>query len=243
MPGRFALALPRRRVAEALGLGALPGAPDRYNIGPGQLVEAVYADRHVTRRLPGLFRWGLVPAWAKDPKIGARLVNARVETVFDKPSFRAAIRYRRCLIPAQGFYAWRQGQPGPKQPYFLTSTDDAVLILAGIFEHATLPGGVVIDSLAILSREATGLVRLLHDREPVLLPPDRRTDWIDPLRTSRREVEEMLDVPAPPLTAVPVGTLVNNAGYDGPELVTPIGSPLPAEAAGAETFRPSDGAS
>ena len=231
MCGRFALALPRRCVTEALGLSAMPEVPPRYNIGPGQLVEAVFADRHVTRRAPGIFRWGLVPAWAKDANIGARCINARVETVLDKPAFRAAIRYRRCLIPAQGFYEWRQGQPGPKQPYFFTPTDGTVLILAGIFEHATLPGGAVIDSLAILTREATGVMRQLHDRQPVILPPDRHVAWLDPLRTSRREVGEVLDFPAPALTAVPVGTLVNNPRNEGPELLTPIGPRLEGESA------------
>jgi len=226
MCGRFALAIPRRLVAEAMGLPGMPEAPARYNIAPSQLVEAVYADRHVTRRVAGLFRWGLVPAWAKDPKIGAKCSNARVETVFDKPAFRAAVRYRRCLIPAQGFYEWQHGQSGKKAPYCITPMDGSVMALAGIFEHYTGPGGEVIDSLAILTRAAAGVVRQLHDRQPVILPPESHTAWLDPLSTTRRDLGDILDIPAPKLTAVPVGTLVNNPGVEGPEVMAPVGPPL-----------------
>ena len=226
MCGRFALGIPRRRVAEALGLGAMPEVPARYNIAPSQLVEAVFADRHITRRVPGIFRWGLVPTWAKDTKIGLKCINARVETVCDKPAYRAAIRYRRCCIPAQGFYEWRHGQAGAKAPYFITPADDSVMILAGIFEHYTGPDGEQIDSLAILTREAAGVVRQLHDRQPVILPTEWHAAWLDPLRTSRQDVADLLDVPLPDLTAVPVGTLVNNPRNEGPELIVPIGSAL-----------------
>jgi len=225
MCGRFALAMPRRLVAEAVGLPGLPAAPDRYNIAPTQLVEAVYADRHVTRRVAGLFRWGLVPAWAKDPKIGAKCINARAETVFEKPAFRGAIRYRRCLVPAQGFYEWRHGG-GPKAPYFLTPVDRSVLVLAGIFEHWTSPAGEAIDSLAILTRESLGVTRLLHDRMPVILPRETQATWIDPLRTTLADIRDLLQIQPPPLTATPVGTLVNNPQNEGPELVAPVGQPL-----------------
>lgn len=227
MCGRFALGVPRRLVAEAMGLSGLPEVPARYNIAPSQLVEAVFADRHATRRRAGLFRWGLVPAWAKDPKIGARCVNARVETVCDKPAFRGAVRYRRCLVPAQGFYEWHHGD-GPKTPYFLTLADAPVMVLAGIFEHYTGQDGEAIDSLAILTREATGIIRRLHDRMPLLLPPDLHAAWIDPLRTTPRELSPLLAAPVPRLAAVPVGALVNSPRNDGPELLAPIGPPLGA---------------
>lgn len=225
MCGRFALAMPRRLVAEAVGLPGLPEVPDRYNIAPAQLVEAVHADRHVTRRVAGLFRWGLVPAWAKDPKIGAKCINARAETVFDKPSFRGAIRYRRCLVPAQGFYEWRHGE-GPKAPYFLTPVDGSVLVLAGLFEHWTGPAGEALDSLAILTREAEGVTRLLHDRMPVILPRESHAAWLDPLNTTRADIQVVLDTPPPSLAATPVSALVNSPRNDGPELVAPIGPPL-----------------
>lgn len=225
MCGRFALAMPRRLVAEAVGLPGLPEVPDRYNIAPGQLVEAVFADRHVTRRVPGLFRWGLVPAWAKDARIGARCLNARAETVFDKPAFRGAVRYRRCLVPAQGFYEWRHGE-GPKAPYFLTPADGGVLVLAGVFEHWTGPAGQGIDSLAILTREAVGVTRSLHDRMPVILPGETHAAWLDPLDAARRDVQAILESPPPALTATPVGPLVNNPRNDRPECLAPIGPPL-----------------
>lgn len=229
MCGRFALAIPRQVVAEAMGLPGMPEVPARYNIAPTQLVEAVYADRHITRRVAGLFRWGLVPSWAKDSKIGAKCINARIETVFDKPAYRAAIRYRRCLVPAQGFYEWEHGQPGKKVPYFLTSADGSVLVLAGIFEYWTGPGGEVIDSLAILTREASGIVGLLHDRMPVILPSEVHDTWLDPLRTTRRDIGDSLECSPPALIAVPVGGLVNNPRIEGPELLTPLGPPLTTE--------------
>jgi len=229
MCGRFALAIPRRLVSEALVLPGIPDAPARFNIAPTQLVEAVSADRHITRRVAGLFRWGLVPSWAKDPKIDAKMINARSETVFDKPSFRSAIRYRRCLIPAQGFFEWQHLQAGNKAPYFITSAAVGVMVLAGIFEHWNGPEGETIDSLAILTREASGVVRLLHDRQPVILPTALHAAWIDPLCTTRQDIQDILDTPPPTLAAVPVGTLINNPHNEGPELITPIGPPLVAE--------------
>jgi len=226
MCGRFALAIPRRRVAEAVGLPGLPEVPDRYNIAPTQLVEAVSADRHVTRRVAGLFRWGLVPFWAKDPKIGTKCINARIETVFDKPAFRAAIRYRRCLIPAQGFYEWQHNHPGHKTPHFLTPENGSVMVIAGIFEHWTGPDGAVLNTLAILTREAVGVVRQLHDRMPVILPQSNHAAWLDPLRTTQADIRDTLAAPSPRLTATPIGALVNSPRNEGPELLAPVGPPL-----------------
>ncbi len=227
MCGRFVLAASRRQVAEAMGLPGMPDVPPRYNIAPSQLVEAVYVERETGQRRAGLFRWGLVPSWAKDPKIGSRLINARAETLFDKPAFRGAARYHRCLIPAQGFYEWQAQPSGGKAPYFLTLADAGVMALAGLFEHYADASGQAIDSLTIVTRQATGVARLLHDRMPVILPSDSHGDWLAPGLTDRQGIEELLDRALPPtLAAVPVGTLVNRPDHDGPELIEPIGPAL-----------------
>jgi putative SOS response-associated peptidase YedK len=222
---KFALGIPRQRVAEVMAL-RMPEVPARYNIAPTQLVEAVYADHYITRRVASLFRWGLVPTWAKDPKIGNRLTQAQVETIFDKPAFRSAIRYRRCLIPAQGFYVWQRQPSGEKSPYFITPTDAGVMAMAGIFEHYTSSDGQSIDSLAIVTREATGVVRLLHDRMPVILPTEHHATWLDPLLSTRRDIKELLTPVPPKMIAVPVGTLVNSPLDEGPELIAPVGPAL-----------------
>lgn len=228
MCGRFALAIPRRLVAETMGLDSLPDAPARYNIAPSQSVEAVHVDRDSGARLIGSFHWGLIPSWAKDPKFGYKMINARAETVFEKPAFRSAIRHRRCLIPAQGFYEWRHDPPGTKAPYFISPADGGVMALAGIFEHATGPDGQGIDSVSILTREALGVVRLLHDRMPLILTSEAFTPWLDPGRADRQDIAELLERTPPELIAVPVGTLVNSPRNDGPELLVPIGPPLVA---------------
>jgi putative SOS response-associated peptidase YedK len=228
MCGRFALAIPRRRVAEAMGLDNMPEAPARYNIAPSQPVEAVRADQDTGHRVAGIYHWGLVPFWAKDPKIGYKMINARSETVFDKPSFRAAIHSHRCLIPAQGFYEW-QHAGSAKAPFFITQTNADVMALAGIYEYWNGPDDQVIDSVAILTREAVGVVSQLHDRMPVILEPKAFTAWLDPATTDRNDIEELLALPAPDLAAVPVGILVNSPKHDGPELIIPIGPPLSVE--------------
>lgn len=228
MCGRFALGIPRRLVAETFGVDEMPDAPARFNIAPSQQVEAVVSDRD-GRRLAQFFTWGLVPFWAKDPKIGYKMINAKSETVFDKPSFRAAIKSRRCLVPAQGFYEWSHETPGAKIPYFITLVDGGVMALAGIFEHATMPDGRHIQSVAILTRDSVGLVRQLHDRQPVILTPDRFGAWLDPDNTDRPAIEAILTAPPPALTAVPVGIMVNNPRNDGPELIEPIGPSLTAQ--------------
>lgn len=228
MCGRFALGIPRRLVAETFGVDEMPDAPARFNIAPSQQVEAVVSDKD-DRRLAQLFTWGLVPFWAKDPKIGYKMINAKSETVFDKPSFRAAIKSRRCLVPAQGFYEWSHETPGAKIPYFFTPADGGVMALAGIFEHATMPDGRHIQSVAILTRDAVGLVRQLHDRQPVILTPDQFAAWLAPENTDRAGIEAILTSPPPALTAAPVGIMVNNPRNDGPELIEPIGPSLTAQ--------------
>ncbi len=200
MCGRFALAVPRRLVAEAMGVPDLPrNIPDRPEIFPSELIEAVFVARETGRRMAGLFRWGFVPAFVKDPEAMRPMINARAETVLDKPSFRGAIRYRRCLIPAQGFFEWRKDAGKAKTRFFLTLPDRPVMALAGIYERAVSAAGEVRDTAAILTREASPQMAAIHDRMPLILPPDAFAAWCDPHLTERRDVAALLATPPPAL--------------------------------------------
>ena len=200
MCGRFALAVPRRLVAEAMGVPDLPqNVPARPEIFPGELIEAVFTARESGRRMAGLFRWGFVAAFRKD--VAARpMVNARAETVLEKPSFRGAIRYRRCLIPAQGFFEWRKEPGGGKTRFFLTLPDAPVMALAGIYERAVTEAGEVRDTAAILTRPASPQMAAIHERMPLIVPQATFAAWLDPRLSERRDLEELLDMPPPELS-------------------------------------------
>lgn len=222
MCGRFALGVPRRLVAEAMGVADIPNAPARYNIAPSQLIEAVFVARSTGRRMAGLFRWGLVPAFVKDAKAGFAMINARSETVLTKPAFRGAIRYRRCLIPAQGFYEWRKEPGGGKTPFFVTIPGVPVMGLAGIYERVTTADGEVRDTAAILTRAASGVMADIHDRMPLIILPQSASAWLDPYLSERLDVEALLALPPAELVATPVGPQVNNAGDDNADCVRPL---------------------
>lgn len=233
MCGRFALAIPRRRISEHYELPAppLPEVPDRYNIAPGQLVEALVFSRQEARRLPRLFTWGLRPFFVKDPASFRPQINARAETAAEKPSFRAALRYRRCLAPASGYYEWGPGPSGPKTPYYIVPTGLPVLSLAGLWETWRGPDGEVLDTLCLLTRPAEGPSARIHGRVPAIIPPAAFRAWLDPGETRSAVLTELLlDSPPPDLTARPVSTLVNAPSHDGPELIVPVGPDLPLSA-------------
>ncbi len=220
MCGRFALGLPRKRLKERFGLEDIPDAPERYNIAPGQMVEAVTATP--AGRGMRLFKWGLVPSWAKDTAIGYKMINARAETAAEKPAFRAAMRYRRCLIPAQGFYEW-SSENGRRQPWFLSRQDGGVLALAGIWEHHEGPQGGVLESVAILTCQANSLVAGIHDRMPVIVEPGDDARWLDPGTTRADALRDILEPREwPGMRAYRVGTLVNSPRHEGQELLDPL---------------------
>ena len=182
MCGRFVMAVPVAQVAELFDAVAddLPATAAGYNLAPTQEILACRTGADGRRRLD-LLTWGLVPAWAKDPAAGARMINARSETVADKPAFRAAYRSRRCLIPADGFYEWRK-EGSRKQPYFVHLPDTALLAFAGLWE-TWRRDGEGIESCTILTRAANDAVRPLHDRMPVVVAPSRFGQWLDPTTT------------------------------------------------------------
>lgn len=218
------------------GTAQKPWTEPRWNIAPTDDVAAVLErsrDDEVTRKLVGL-RWGLVPSWAKDPKGGARLINARLETVTEKPSFRKAFRSRRCLVPADGYYEWYASPQAPpkarKQPFFIHPTgEQQVMAMAGLYEFwrdDTLPPGdpgAWWTTCCIITTAATDDLGVIHDRMPVQVRPENWADWLDPALDDAAAALDLVHVPEPgEMTAHAVSRLVSTVGNDGPELVEPL---------------------
>lgn len=207
--------------------------PD-YNVAPTKPVLAV-VQRHPrdaegtpdparTERSVRVMRWGLVPSWAKDPALGARMINARAETAAVKPTFRKALAARRCLLPADGWYEWKR-DGATTQPYFVTGTDGTSLAMAGLWEFwRASDGGDPLITAAVLTTDAVGPLARVHHRMPLLLPPDAWPDWLDPdVGAAADRIVELLAPPSDRLVSGlalrPVSTLVNDVRNDGPELV------------------------
>ena len=220
MCGRFALIAPGESIAEQFALPTTPVLAPRYNIAPTQPVAAVRLSPARTRELV-LLRWGLIPAWAKDLKIGSRLINARAETVAEKPSFRAAFKRRRCLIPASGFFEW-QKLNGKKQPMFIQALDGRPLALAGLWETWQSADGSVIESCAILTTTPNELMAPIHNRMPVIVEPADYDTWLDPGNEPDQARHLLRPYPAAKMTAYPVSTLVNNPRHDDPQCLKPL---------------------
>lgn len=205
--------------------------PD-YNVAPTKPVLAVVQrhprdadgipDRTRTERSVRTLRWGLVPSWAKDPSVGARMINARAESAAEKPAFRKALAARRALMPAAGWYEWRQGAgKGPKQPYFVTGTDGASLAMAALWEFwRPADGGDPLITCAVLTTDAVGPLAEIHHRMPLLLSAEHWAAWLDP---DSGAPPELLRPPSAELVAGlelrPVSTRVNNVRNQGPELM------------------------
>lgn len=214
---------------EAVPADGQPALPADYNVAP---TKDVYVVRHARERdAEGrptgaghrevrAVRWGLVPSWAKDPSVGNRMLNARVESLTEKPAFRTAARSRRCLVPADGWYEWAKRLDAPaKQPYFITPEDGSVLAFAGLWE-VWGQGEDRLYTCTVVTAPATGALTEIHERMPLVLPPDRWAAWLDP---AREDVAELAG-PTPPevvetLELRPIGTGVNNVKNNGPQLL------------------------
>lgn len=185
----------------------------RYNVAPSQEVASVRCAESGNRSLV-FQRWGLIPAWAKDPAVGNRMINARSESAADKPAFRDALSRRRCIVPADGFYEWRKGARA-HGPHWIRPRGDSLLGFAGLWERWKAPTGVVVESCTILTTEANGVLRPLHDRMPAILDRGAYETWLDPRRLDAAELLPLL-VPCPDewLEAKPVGPRVNDVKYD-----------------------------
>jgi putative SOS response-associated peptidase YedK len=196
---------------------------ERFNVAPTDPVYGVAASKDGAVRRLGTFRWGLVPFWAKDLSVGSRMINARAESVLEKPAFRRPLERRRCIIPADGFYEWKPvAGTKKKQPWYVRRRDGDVLSFAGLWDvwhPGEGPEGRVV-SCAIVTTDANEVVRPIHDRMPVVLPPDAWEQWLDP-SFGDVEVLQQLLVPAPAelFELVAVGTAVNDVKNDGPHLL------------------------
>lgn len=222
MCGRFVQFSPSRVYADMFGiLEAIPELPPRYNVAPSQAVLAARVGDRSRRELVPL-RWGLVPGWSKGPDPRYSMINARAETAHEKPAYRAAFRYRRCLVPTEGFYEWK-AEAGAKQPYFIRMRDKAPFALAGLWEHWQDADGNELESCAVLVTEANEVLRPIHDRMPVILLPGDWAAWLDPKHQDVAGLRRLLQPCDPaPMEAFTVSRRVNNARHEGAELTAPL---------------------
>ncbi len=221
MCGRFTLTLDPGELQELLGLGPFVHiVQPRYNIAPSQPIPIV---KDTESRAVELYRWGLVPFWSKDLQIGNRLINARSETAYEKPAYRAAFKYRRCLILADGFFEWHSnGNGGTKTPYLFKLNDDHPFTFAGLYEHWEPPEGGELHSATILTCEPNELVGNYHNRMPVILDEEARWKWLDPAATQKELMGFMKPYPAEEMKCFEVSRAVNSPNNDVPEVVQPI---------------------
>jgi putative SOS response-associated peptidase YedK len=224
MCGRFTLRTPLSTLIQQFQLAESPQVqlPLRFNIAPTQDVAAIRVAAAGGPRQLGLLRWGLIPSWAKDPAMGARMINARAETVSEKPSFRAAFRRRRCLVPADGFYEWKKiGRK--KQPYYFRRRDDRPFALAGLWEQwwdNRERDGEPLETCTIITTEANELSQPIHDRMPVILDATDYDLWLDPDAQDKEPLQALLQpYDASQLRADPVSTHVNNVRHDDPQCI------------------------
>lgn len=236
MCGRFTLTLSAEQIEARFGVPLPAQYKPRYNIAPAQEILALILDAQ-GRRLEG-FRWGLIPHWAKDPKIAQRLINARAETLWEKPSFRDAVRRRRCLILADGFYEWRQTPRGKKIPVYVRFKSKELFGFAGLWETWNSPEGQTLKTCTIITTEPNELIKPIHNRMPVIVPRDLEELWLDPSPKARAELERVLrPYRAEALELFGVSSAVNLPTNDGPECIAPVeearatphGEPWPIE--------------
>ncbi len=211
MCGRYTLAVELDELAERFGCPTVePVFKARYNVAPTQVMPVVIAPGG--QRALRFMRWGLVPFWAKEKSIGNRLINCRVESAAEKPSFKHSYRHRRCLVPATGYFEW-QKRPAGKQPFYIRPLDHRVFAMAGLWDAWTDPEGEIIFSYTILTTEATPATFPIHDRMPYILRPDQESAWLQ--GQAPGTVEDRLE-------AYEISTLVNKPAHDQPEIILPI---------------------
>ena len=207
-------------MAKAFGVEEVPEYEARFNIAPTQTITSVH--QTLDGREMKFLKWGLVPSWAKDASMGAKLINARSETVTEKPSFREAFKHRRCLIPADGFYEWARAE-GKKQPYFFQLRDEQPFGFAGLWERWQGGDGAVIESCTILTTEANDVLRPVHDRMPVIIHPEDYELWLDDDERKNGLRRDLLQpFPVEEMLGYPVSTLVNSMRSQGAALVAQV---------------------
>ncbi len=221
MCGRFTLTINPAEEQETFSSYAFPQKfGPRFNIAPTQPVLVIPNDDQNTA---DFFVWGLIPMWAKDPSIGSRMINARGETLEEKPAFRSGLKYKRCLILADGFYEWK-GAEGKKvkTPFFIHMKDRKPFAFAGLWDSWNSPDGSLVKSCTIITTEPNELTGIIHDRMPVILHPRDYAKWLNPSPQTPDQLKPLIKpFPADLMDAYPVSTLVNTPANDRPELVVP----------------------
>jgi putative SOS response-associated peptidase YedK len=223
--GRYMLATTPQALAQRFHLDSPPpAAPRAYNVAPQALMPVILG-RRPSQLEP--MQWGLVPAWAKERTTLDKNINARSETVAERPAYRAAFRYRRCLVPAGGFYAWRR-TPHGQQPYFIHVPDEPLFAFAGLWESWHGPDGDELRTYTILTTTPNALVASIHDRMPVILPREVEDRWLDPTETRTADLLPLLQpYPTGAMAAYPVSHAVNDPRSVGPALIVPAAGAPP----------------
>ncbi|MDJ0836081.1 MAG: SOS response-associated peptidase [Acidobacteriota bacterium] len=226
MCGRFGLELPAQTIAEFFLAYNLQDVKPRYNIAPTQEVLCIMRDNEAPGNHASSFYWGLVPPWAKDMKIASKLTNARSETLREKPSFRGAFKYRRCLIPVSGFYEWERKGKHKQAWYFRPQQDNTPFAFAGLWEHWTGPHGEELWSCTIITTDANDVMSPVHHRMPVILGRDHFDAWLDLNNRNSSKLQPLLKpCPNESITGYRVGNYVNKAGNEGPQCIAPMQEP------------------
>jgi putative SOS response-associated peptidase YedK len=236
MCGRYSITTAPEAMRQLFGYPEQPNFPPRYNIAPTQPVPIVRLDQG--KRQFALVRWGLIPSWVKDPKKFALLHVARGESVNEKPAFRNAMKRRRCLVPADGFYEWTE-HGERKRPFFIRQKSGGPVAFAGLWETWVGPNGEELDSVAIITTPANRMLGVIAERTPAILPPGAFDLWLDCAAVDAETAAAFL-VPAPEalLEAYPVSTAVNRTANDGPELTQPVTVPEASAPAAAAVAAP-----
>jgi len=191
-----------------------------YNIAPSQPVLALLVENNNQKF--DFVNWGLIPSWAKDPAIGNRMINARAETISEKPSYRGPFKHSRCLVIADGFYEWKKG-PGASQPYYIRLKSKNPFGFAGLWSHWTSDDGSEIRSCTIITTEADDFMRPIHNRMPVILQEKARGEWLDPHNSDQKTLLSLLGpYPAKEMEAYPISKIVNSPINDLPDCIKPI---------------------
>jgi putative SOS response-associated peptidase YedK len=222
MCGRFSLATDQKTLAETFTEFEIPEElGPRYNIAPSQPVAVVVNNG---QNKVEFFQWGLIPSWAKDPQIGQRMINARAETLAEKPSFKTAYRRRRCLVLADGFYEWRK-EPNSKAktPMYIRLVSGEPFAFAGLWESWHRADDSTILSCTIITTTPNEFMAEIHNRMPVILPPDAYAAWLDPAERNPDQLQGFLKpYPAEQMTAYPVSRVVNSPQNDTPDCIVPV---------------------
>ena len=226
MCGRYASTTPPEALRALFGYLEQPNFPPRYNIAPTQPIAIV---RMVEgKRQFALVRWGLIPSWVKDPRAFSLVINARGESVNEKPAFKNAMKYRRCLVPADGFYEWKRSGER-KQPYFVRRRGGGPLAFAGLWESWMGPNGEELETAAIVTTQASRSIAHIHDRMPVIVPPEAFDFWLDPKVDAHTAAAVIQPAPDASIEAYEVSSAVNRTANDAPKLLEPLREPEPEE--------------